>query len=553
MANLKEIFKLCREYVRAHRKLLTLYIFLCVFLGLQSLASPYITGNFIDSLISSSSGANIIKYCAVFVAITLSGVIIGYVTNRLYIKLQTTISYELNKSALAHLQRVSYSFVKNQDTAALNQRINNDSNVLITFYISLCQNIVINVITVFIGFAIIASFNMILAEVLFVLIPCYSLAYSIFKQKLFDRGLKLKQSQTDYFSRLNEQISFIKQIKVFGLFDSFSNRLNQVFTRTLSCAYGYQKVSYSFSAIDTLILSIAQVFLFIYGGHQVVAGKLSVGNFTIISSYFALMMTSVRYFFSLGKSVQETRVSYERLNGIMSMPVETVGKIELNKIETICTKSLSLSENNKTIVSDLNVSFETGHIYSICGFNGSGKSTFINLLIGLYVDEYKGDILINNLSLQEIDMYSLRRRSMGIFEQNPVLFEDTISYNIQLNQDELNAENIIQAIDILGLRDFLNNLPQGLDTFLHENASNISGGEKQKIALLRAIIKNPDVLLLDEPTSALDTITTKRLIEYLISIKEEKIIIVVSHNDEVSQIADKTIWLEGGKQVLEGK
>lgn len=142
---------------------------------------------------------------------------------------------------------------------------------------------------------------------------------------------------------------------------------------------------------------------------------------------------------------------------------------------------------------------------------------------------------------------------MGIFEQNPVLFEDTISYNIQLNQDELNAENIIQAIDILGLRDFLNNLPQGLDTFLHENASNISGGEKQKIALLRAIIKNPDVLLLDEPTSALDTITTKRLIEYLISIKEEKIIIVVSHNDEVSQIADKTIWLEGGKQVREGK
>ena len=181
---MKGIFKLCREYVKAHRKLLTLYVFLCVFLGLQSLASPYITGNFIDSLISSSSGANIIKYCAVFVAITLSGVIIGYVTNRLYIKLQTTISYELNKSALAHLQRVSYSFVKNQDTAALNQRINNDSNALITFYISLCQNIVINVITVFIGFAIIASFNMILAEVLFVLIPCYSLAYSIFKQKL---------------------------------------------------------------------------------------------------------------------------------------------------------------------------------------------------------------------------------------------------------------------------------------------------------------------------------------------------------------------------------
>ena len=546
---MKKIFKMCREYVKTHRTALILYVLLCVFLGLQSLATPYITGNFIDFLISSSGSESIIKYCAVFLAITLTGIIIGYLTNRLHIKLQTTISYEVNKSALAHLQKVSLSYVKNKDTAALNQRINNDSNAVITFYISLYQNIVINIITVLLGFIIISSFNVVLAGVLFVLIPCYFLAYRLFRQVLFERGLKLKQSQTNYFSKLNEQIAYIKQIKVFSLFDSFSSRLNHVFATTLNCAYNYQKISYSFSAIDTLILSAAQVFLFIYGGHQVVAGKLSVGNFTIISSYFAMMMTSVRYFFSLGKSLQETKVSYERLDSIMSIPVETVGKVKLSKIETISTKSLSLSENKKTIVSNLNTCFEAGHIYSVCGLNGSGKSTFINLLMGLYVDEYEGEILINNMSLKEIDMYSVRRNSMGIFEQNPVLFEDTILYNVQLNLDASNSDTIKQVIDTLGLRDFLDNLPEGLETVLYENAANISGGEKQKIALLRAIIKNPDVLLLDEPTSALDSITTSRLIEYLKSIKDGKIIIIVSHDEEVSQIADKTIWIEGGKQV----
>ncbi|MGP1419117.1 MAG: ATP-binding cassette domain-containing protein [Sphaerochaetaceae bacterium] len=242
------------------------------------------------------------------------------------------------------------------------------------------------------------------------------------------------------------------------------------------------------------------------------------------------------------KSVQETKVSYERLDSIMSIPVETVGNIELSRIETICTKSLSLSENGKAIVFGLNACFETGHIYSIRGLNGSGKSTFINLLMGLYMDEYEGEILINNLPLKEVNMYSIRQRNMGVFEQNPVLFEDTIAYNVHLNQEACDTDIIKQVIDVLGLRDFLYNLPKGLDTVLYENAANISGGEKQKIALLRAIIKNPDVLMLDEPTSDLDDITTRRLIEYLKSIKGDKIIIIVSHDDEVAQIADKTIW-----------
>lgn len=134
---MKSLFSLCEKYIQPRRGLFTLYILLCIFLSLQSIASPYITGSVIDYLTSGSGINLIVHYCTIFVALTLSGLLIGYISNRLYIRLQTTISYELNKDVLCHLQKVSFAFIKNQDTVALNQRINNDSNSIISFYVSL--------------------------------------------------------------------------------------------------------------------------------------------------------------------------------------------------------------------------------------------------------------------------------------------------------------------------------------------------------------------------------------------------------------------------------
>lgn len=551
LLEMKKIFDICKIYFITHKNAVILHALLCVLLSLQSLATPYITGNFIDVLVIGSDLHGILNYCCIYTIITLISLIIGYICNRLYIKLQTTMSFELNRDVLIHLQKIPVSYYFEQDKTSLNQKINNDVNALITFCISLFQNLITNLLTVLLAILIISFFDIKISGILLILIPCYYLVYKKFKSILFKNGYELKKSQTEYFGKLFEQISYIKQIKIFSLFSSFINRLNNAFNNTINNAYKYQNASYIFSSLDTTILSLAQIFLFIYGGLKVIGGEISIGNFTIISSYFGMMLSSVRYFFSLGKNVQDVMVSYERLYELINIKSESVGLIRLESVDKIQIKNASLVSENKNIISDFNVTFVKGSIYVINGDNGSGKSTLINLILGLFIDEFNGDIFFNSISIKDIDMYYLRQKCIGITEQEPILFEDSIMYNIFLGENKDKSNGLSNLIDILNFTDFLKALPNGIETKVCEKAATFSGGEKQKIALLRALIKDSDVLLLDEPTSALDSISSERLMNYLRTIKNNKIIIIVTHDKLFFDIADDIIYIDENNYIID--
>ena len=548
---MKKIFELCSRYIVPYNKLVVIYISLCILLSFKTLAMPYITGNFIDYLVGDSNVANIVSYCIIFTLFTISGLIFGFISNRLYIKLQTTIAYDMNKSFLTHMQKIPLSFYKGQDTATLNQRINSDSNTVVSFCISLFQNIFANLITIFLGIIVVASFDVTIAGIIALFPPCYYFAYQKCKRLLFVRGFELKESQAEYFGKLYEQISYVKQIKLFSLFSSFPNRLGNAFGKTMKSAFRYQEATYAFSTLDTIISLVAQIFFFFYCGAQVIAGQMSIGNFTIISSYFSMMMAATKFFFSLGKSVQDTKISCDRLLELETIPNEQVGNVILKHINSIEVSALSLLENHKAILADINAHFQSGRIYTIEGPNGAGKSSLINVIAGLYGSKFEGDVIFDGLSMSTVDMYYIRNKKMSIAEQNPTLFQDTVRYNIVLDSKEYDEEKFQQLVHVLGLQDFFESLPNGIDMPLGENAATISGGEKQKISLLRALMKDFDILLLDEPTSALDAKSIHDLMNYLTSIKLGKIIIIVTHDQAVSHLADETIYLKEGHRVVD--
>lgn len=396
--------------------------------------------------------------------------------------------------------------------------------------------------TLILAVIVVGAFDVLIALVLAVLIPCYLLVYKKFKKILFESGYDLKKTQSEYFGKLYEQLAFIKQVKIFSLFSIFTDRLNSTFNNTLNAALKYQKASFQFSALDTAIFSVAQMFLFIYGGIRVIEGKLSVGNFTIISSYFSLMLSSVRYFFSLGKTLQDTEVSCNRLFQILDVPSEKIGEQRITKIDSIELNHVSISFQQRNVLSDTNFVFCKGNMYVIKGANGAGKSTLINIILGLYADEFEGNILFNGMPINYVNMYDLRKEHIGVSEQEPILFEDTIRYNFELGRT-VDENLLVQLFDILDMGSFLSSLPNGMETIIGEKSVNLSGGEKQKIALVRALIKNPDVLILDEPTSALDSVCTANLISYLKSIQQEKIIILITHDYRLEELADAIVSL----------
>ena len=169
---------------------------------------------------------------------------------------------------------------------------------------------------------------------------------------------------------------------------------------TLMCsALKYQKESYKFSAWDTVIITIGRIFLFIYGGFKVIQSQMTIGEFTIITTYFSMTLSAIRYFFSLGKNIQDTNVSYERLNALLDIPEELIGDTCPKQVKQIKLNNLGLILNKRQILSNVNLIFEQSKIYVLMGANGSGKSSLLNAIVGLYNSDIIGDIYYDNYSL----------------------------------------------------------------------------------------------------------------------------------------------------------
>jgi len=524
--------------------MLFMYVTISVVVSTSSLVSPYIIGDFIDQLIYTNGVDFIYRYFALFAGINLATLFLGYISGRLYVRLQTQLSFELNRDYIKKLQCAPIGFISKQDTVYINQRINNDANTLIIFCIGIIQNVLVNMLIVVFALSLLFIIHPLLAGVLLAVAVFYFVFYTIYKNILYKASHNYQESQSKFFAKLNEQMFNIRFIKMHGLFTHFIGRLDHSFDGLMRHALIRQRAGYIFSGLDKLVLIVAQMVLLLFGGMEIVAGRLTIGRFIIISSYFNMMLGAIRYFFSLGKTVQNCLVSYNRLNEYNAIEHEPNGELMLQNITNIQLRGISFAYGKQAVLNDINYTMKRGKIYTIAGPNGAGKSTLIDVMIGLQIGKYAGQVLYNGTPADMLDMYKLRNNLIGISEQEPILLADTISRNLDLNSECLSEARIADAeklIDILGLRAYIDGLPDKLNTIVNESTTNLSGGEKQKISILRTILKNPDVLILDEPTSALDTTSRVALKNYLQTIKDDKIIIVITHDNDFSADKDDTL------------
>lgn len=539
---MKTILNFCYKYLLKYKFLIFIYLILCSFISFSSIIITYILGNFVDYLIIGNSIQIVVKYCIYYFIFSFGKLVLSYLINRLHTYLQTKIGFELNRDIILHIQNLPLSYIEQNNTASLNQRINYDSNALISFCIDFFQNILVHTLTIIFSLLLIYSFNTTIAITLSVFIPIYICLYYFLKKNIYSSSFDLKEKQAIYFGELYTQLSHIKRLKLNAMCVDYICRLNAPFKQMLESIFKYQKICYIFSGSVDIILAIANIFLFILGGQQVLEGKLSIGHFSIILSYFSGILNSTRFLFTLGKTIQDTMVSYKRLHDICSMPQSSRGDIIIDNLFEISLVNYSKWFGKTCVIDSFSAKFTKGNIYTIVGANGSGKSTLLNAILGLYVDESHGNLFYNEIPIESINMENVYKNLIGVVEQEPLLFNDTIEFNITLG-DSSKIDRLQDLVNILSLSNYLSKLPNGLQTFINENADNISGGEKQKICLLNILLKDPEVIVLDEPTSALDSNSIKNLKDYLLSIKKDKIIIIVTHDNHFVDISDKIITL----------
>lgn len=510
---------------------------LCTLTSILNLFLPLIAGNFINKLISNPRMGIITQYCLVILILNLISYFLAYMIMRLNISIQINSTFNLNKNILQKIQRVSLLYLQNKDIAYMNQRINNDVNTMVIFVINVIKDVLVNMISLLFSISFLFRISELIFFVFFIVLILYILLYKTLKRRLLLLKKLVLERQSEYFSKLQEMLTYVKFTKIYNYTDFLIKPLTKKNDELKKTLLENQKYTYILTVSEQIIVMIFQICLYIIGGVQVINGKLSVGMFTIMSTYLGNVITSFKYFSTLYQQYLSAYVSYQRIIEFENLKDDNCGNMNIEDVEEIYLDNFSYTYNTQNkIIDNINYKFKVNEIYFISGKNGSGKTTLVNSILGLY-SEYDGNILVDGYSIKNINMYSFREKFVSFIDQHGLLINSSIYENISLNQN-ISIKTIETYLLDFGLIKAYDEANEYLSKNINELSSNLSGGECQKICLIREFLRNNKVMIFDEPTSYLDVYSKNVFIKYVRNLKENHIVIIISHDEELFQKID---------------
>ena len=506
-----------------------------------SLVLPLVNGRLIDIITLGVDREALWNIIIVISILSLFNLGLSYFTSIIFHQIIAHIMQMINNKLINHIRQLSIKFSYNMNTVYLTQRIMTDANTISNFTLTSLKDFPLGIIAIIFNIMILISINLLMGLVLLTLIPIYILLFFSFRKKMYKKNLAYKEAESYYFEEMNSQIENIKFIKINALKNMFLNSFQENFSIFFEKLINYTKTSTLFSNLGSFITVCANIIILVFGVNEIFDGNLTIGQFTIILTYFNMVIGNIDYFLNFFKNYQTNLVSYNRLDDILKLETESIGKQLLKDIECIEFKEVYFSYNNTPLIQNFSFKFKKGKIYRIQGQNGSGKSTFMDLLLGLHED-YTGKIILNNIDLRDINLYRMRRELVAFVEQHLTIINTTMEQNIILDKhkDEVH-ERFAYLKNQLNLTTFLES--NSSELMLSRKSNALSGGEKQKINILRNLLKESKLLMLDEATSALDINSEVALKEILYNEKKDRITILITHTDSFEDIIDVEINL----------
>lgn len=396
-----------------------------------------------------------------------------------------------------------------------------------------------NVLSITLCLGVILSINSIICFLIVFFIILYIILFRFMKSPLSKAKERYKEISAFYFSMLQEQLIKTRIIKIYNLFTFFKQRLDVSFNSFFKESLTNLKLNFLFQSSDTIITMVSQIILFLVGGTLILQGSLTIGMFTLLSSYFNNLIGSTKYFINLGNDYLDCQVSENRILEILDIKIEKNGNKKISSIDTICLNNITFKLSNNNIINNFHCSLKKRFAYKINGLNGKGKTTIINLILGLYISAYEGTIKINNSNIEDLDLYYLRDHLISYIAQEPMYFKGNVIENLTFDNSYVDFASISKYINLLNFKKLQGkNCKELYSTIINENFSNFSSGEIQKLMIIRELIRDRDVLILDEAANSLDKQSKVNFCNLLKSIKQQKIIIIVSHDDTFKDLID---------------
>lgn len=463
----------------------------------------------------------------------------------------------LYAESVAHAFSLPYARFEDQRSGELLgqlQKARTDSQTLISQSINVLFFSLVGMIFV-ITYA--TLMHPIIGFMFFIIVPIVGGSIFFLSRKIKQAQQAIVKATAELSGSTTETLRNVELVKSLGLETQEINRLNNVNQQILGLELNKVKMVRRLDFIQgTLLNAVASgimfsLFMFIWNG------TISIGEYMTLWIYTFFVFEPLRMLGQVATSYQEARASLGQLSAVLQeKPIATPqNAIILPKLEKIEYRNVSLSYagTQKEAVSKINLEIKSGQSVALVGPSGSGKSTMIKMLLGLY-EPSEGEILFNDTPLSKIDVNALRRR-VGFVAQETQLFAGTVRENLLFVKPEATEKECIEALSLAQAESILGRTSQGLDTRIGEGGLKLSGGEKQRLAIARALLRNPDLMVFDEATSSLDSLTESAItetIKNLKKVKPELIRILVAHRLSTVAHADQIYVFEHGKIVESG-
>lgn len=523
-------------YIKKNAGSYIIYIFFNFIFLILSLVIPYYLSLCVDEILKQEGWNTVIAMLGKFFVLAVVECVVFLLISEWNIKLSNIVAFQIEFDTLRYIKFVKYKALRKFDNVYLTQRINNDAVMIGDYLVEKIPVFVKNIVLILFLVPIMFYMYVPMGIFLVIFIVVFYGVYFGTKNILYKRNHEMLEAQSKFFSMIDNQIFNMLVIKINAWYKEkdkeFVSAVNNFFEKSMK----YLRIDFSLTAFNEFLSRIAYAGSILILGWAVAHGSVSVGILTTVFMYIEMILSKIKDLTEIGKYRESYRVAVNRMENIFQLEQEENGEELLTKIDTISVNQLAVRDDKNFIFKGKDVELKKGNIYLLYGENGTGKSTFIETLTGV-LEAAEGNILYNGVDISKLNMYEIRRKLVAITEQEPMLQDGTIRENLLygLNREKEEIE------DETGLLEFVKRKPEGMNTYVSNRNTNLSGGEKQKIAVCRSMLKGADILILDEPTSAMDDISVKRIVEKLKSFKEDHIIIVISHDSRLKDIADDII------------
>jgi ATP-binding cassette, subfamily B, bacterial len=558
------------RYLSPHWRLAIASVFMTILSSVAALLTPWplklVVDNVLekhpmDPLLSKLLGSMANSQMNLLVFAVLAGLLIALLMNVLHVisnyintRIDQQITLDFRSHLFSHAQRMSLAYHDRRRSGMLIYMINSQGDAPASLIMTIPM-LAESALTLVGMFWISYKMDWELALVSLAVVPFLYYSVGYYATHIQDRLQKVMNLEGESLAVIHESLSMMRVIVAFGREDHEYNRFREQTTNAVAARVKVTVHQTLFSLVVNMITAIGSTLVLGVGAYHVIQGKLTVGQMLVVIAYIAAVYKPLETIsFTIG-SLQNRFMSLRSTFQLLDTEPDIRDRPHAKTIQR-ATGRISYEKVNFSYSGRIdtlkNISFEAhpGHVIGIVGPTGAGKSTLVSLLPRFY-DPKQGRILLDGVDTHDLTLKSLRAQ-ISIVLQEPLLFSGTISENIRYGRLEATREEIIEAAQAANAHDFIMRLPQKYDTMLGERGAAISGGERQRLAVARAFLKNAPILILDEPTSSVDSKTEAVILDALDRLMLGRTTFMIAHRLSTLHHADLILVLNNGQLVEQG-